>query len=83
MHVVVHLVGGLTGLLEREHLAHHRMDHPLADEPVGLPRLLVVGEVAADEPLQPHPEVAVVELEHEATGGRARDHRATALGHVH
>jgi hypothetical protein len=45
VHVVVHLVGGLAGLLEGEHLAHHRVDHALGDESVGLVRLLVVGEV--------------------------------------
>ena len=33
---------------------------PAADEPVGLPALLVVGEVRADDALEVHPEVAVV-----------------------
>ena len=47
--VVVHLVGGLAGLA-RAGTPADRIGWimPLADQPVGLPRLLVVGEVAAD-----------------------------------
>src|SRR6266511_4863446 len=42
VHVVVHLVDGLAGLREGEHLRHHRMDQSPSDQPVGLERLLVV-----------------------------------------
>ncbi len=42
------------------------MDHALGDQPVGLPRLAVVGEVRADDPLEVHPQVAVVVLVREA-----------------
>jgi hypothetical protein len=37
VHGVVHLVRRLTCLLQREHLAEHRMDLALADQPVCLP----------------------------------------------
>src|SRR4051794_4392814 len=40
------------------------MDGALGDEPVRLPRFAVVGEVAGDDPLEVHPEVAVVVLVH-------------------
>ena len=46
--VLVDLVGGLAGLLERVNAGEHRLDLALADQLVGLPRLLVVGEVRAD-----------------------------------
>ena len=42
------------------------------DQPVGLPRLAVVGEVGADDPLEVHPEVAVVVLVHVARTSRRR-----------
>ena len=44
----------------------------LRDQPVGLPRLAVVGEVGADDPLEVHPEVAVVVLVHEARSSTRR-----------
>src|SRR2546421_7991961 len=61
--VVVHLVRGLAHLGEGVHSRQDRLDHALADEPVGLPRLLVVGEVGRHDPLQLHPEMAVVVLD--------------------
>ena len=83
VHVVVHLESGLSGLVEREGLAQHRMDHALGDHAVGLVGLAVVGEVAADDLLEVHPEVAVVVLDVEARGRRARDDHAAALGDEH
>ena len=62
---------------------HDRLDAALVDEAVHVPRLLVVGEVRRDDPLQLHPEVAVVVLEHEARRRRAGDDRAAALGDEH
>ena len=59
------------------------MDPALADEPVRLPRLAVVREVAALERLLVHPEVAVVVLDHEAARRRARDDGAAARAHEH
>ena len=53
---------------------------PSADHPVRLPGLAVVGEVGRDDPLQLHPEVAVVVLDHEAGGGGAGDDRAAPSG---
>ena len=43
--VVVHLVRGLAHLGERVHRRQDRLDPALGDEPVGGPRLGVVGEV--------------------------------------
>src|SRR4051812_45502364 len=58
--VVVDLVGGLARLGEGVDGRQDGLDGPVGDQPVGLPRLLVVGEVGGDDPLQLHPEVAVV-----------------------
>ncbi len=80
--VAVHLVRGLAGLLQRVGLRQRRVDPAERDQPVGLPRLLVVGEVAADDPLEVHPEVAVVVLVQEAARGGAGDDGAAALGDV-
>src|SRR4051794_37310379 len=60
--VLVDVVRRLPGLLERVRLGQRRVDLALGDEAVGLPRLLVVGEVGRDDPLEVHPEVAVVVL---------------------
>src|SRR5262245_25831341 len=78
--VVVHLVSRLTGVLERVHTGQCRMDLSLGNQPVGLPRLAVVGEVRADDPLQVNPQIAVVVLVQPAARGRARDERATLPG---
>ncbi len=80
--VAVHLVRGLAGLLQRVRLRHGRVHLAERDQPVGLPRLVVVGEVAADDPLEVHPQVAVVVLVHVAAGGGAGDDRAALLGDV-
>src|SRR5215207_5619857 len=80
--VAVHLVRGLAGLPQVVRLRHGRVDLAEGDEAVGLPRLPVVGEVAADDPLEVHPEVAVVVLVLIAAGRGAGDDGAAALGHV-
>ena len=59
------------------------MDPALPDEPVRLPRLAVVGEVAALERLLVHPEVAVVVLDHESARRRAGDDGAAPRAHEH
>src|SRR4051794_31300296 len=69
----------LARLLEWVHGRQERLDPALADELVGRPRLGVVGEVRGDEPLQLHPQVAVVELDHVARSGGTRDDGAAAL----
>ena len=74
---------GLADLGEVVGGRHDRLDAALVDEAVHVPRLLVVGEVRRHDPLQLHPEVAVVVLEHEAGGGRAGDDGAAALGDEH
>ena len=80
--VAVHVVRGLAGLVQRVDHRQGRVDHALGDQPVGLPGLAVVGEVRADDPLEGHPQVAVVVLVHVARRGSAGDDRAAALGHV-
>src|SRR3954453_13594962 len=80
--VAVHVAGGLADLLHRVDLGQRRVDQAAVDEPVGLPRLLVVGEVAADDPLEVHPQVAVVVGVHVAAGRGAGDDRAALLGDV-
>src|SRR5579875_2296314 len=75
--VAVDVVGGLAGLRQRVHLRDRRVDRALRDEPDRLPRLAVVREVRADDPLERHPEVPVVVLVHVARGGRARGDDAT------
>src|SRR3954467_11732486 len=79
--VAVNAPGRLARVLQRVHGRQERLDAPLADEPVGRPGLVVVGEVRRDEALQLHPEVAVVELDHVARGGGARHHGAAPLAH--
>ncbi len=76
-------VGRLAHLLQRVQRREDGLDLAQGDQPVGLPRLLVVGEVARLDPLELHPEVAVVVLDHVAAGGRAGDDRAAPLGHEH
>ena len=83
VHVLVHLRHRVGDLLEREHRREHRMDLAFAHQPVGFPRLAVVGEVATLERLQVHPEVAVVVLDHEAGGRRAGDDGAAPRAHEH
>ena len=56
-----------------------RQDLALADQPVGVPGLAVVGEVRALDGLELHPEVAVVVLDHVARGGGAGDDGAGPL----
>ena len=77
--VAVDRAGGLADLGQRVHRRQQRLDAALVDQPVGGVRLGVVGEVAGDQPLQLHPEVAVVELDHVARRRRARDDGAAAL----
>src|SRR4051812_1216075 len=55
----------------------------LTDRTVRLPRLPVVGEVAALQGLEVHPEVAVVVLDHEATRRGARDDHPAPLRDEH
>src|SRR4051794_18936562 len=74
--VVVDVVGGLADVVHRVHLRQRRVDQALVDEPVGLPRLLVVGEVTADDPLEVHPQVPVVVGMHVPRRGGAGDDRA-------
>src|SRR4051812_38173006 len=78
--VLVDLQRRLAGLLERVDGGEDRLHLALADEPVGLPGLPVVGEVAALDGLQAHPQVAVVVLDHVARGGGAGDDRAAPAG---
>src|SRR5436189_130114 len=44
--VVVDLIGGLAHLRERMDSRQNRLNHPLGDQAIGLPRLLVIGEMA-------------------------------------
>src|SRR4051795_6410311 len=81
--VVVHLQHGVGDLLERERRRQHGMDAGLGDQPVRLPRLPVVREVAALQRLLVHPEVAVVVLDHEAGGRGAGDDRPAARADEH
>src|SRR4051794_1245802 len=80
--VVVDVAGGLADLVHGVGLRQRRVDQPPVDEAVGLPRLLVVGEVRADDPLEVHPQVAVVVLVHVPGRRGAGDDRAALLGHV-
>src|SRR4026209_2672351 len=79
--VGVYVERGLADVLERVAPRQGRVDHALVDQPVGLPRLAVVREVRADDPLEVHPQVAVVVLVHEAAGrGAGHDRAALARG---
>src|SRR5215207_5160621 len=69
----------LARVIEGVDRRQQRLDAALADELVGRPRLVVVGEVRGDETLQLHPEVAVVELDHVARRRRAGHHGAAPL----
>src|SRR3954470_15783157 len=80
--VVLHVAGGLADVVHGVGLGQRGVDEALVDEPVGLPRLLVVGEVRADDPLEVHPEVAVVVLVQVAAGGGAGDDHPALLGDV-
>src|SRR5204863_5520748 len=53
--VAVDLAGRLAGVLERVHRRQEGLDAALADELVGRPRLVVVGEVGGDEALELQP----------------------------
>ena len=78
--VAVDRAGGRADLGRAgRHGRQQRLDAALVDQPVGGVGLGVVGEVAGDQPLQLHPEVAVVELDHVARRRRARDDGAAAL----
>ncbi len=68
---------------EREHLGQHRLDLALGDQPVGALALIGVGEVAADDRLLAHPQVAHVEVELEPGRGAADHDLAEGLAHEH
>src|SRR4029079_15446033 len=77
--VVVHVVAGLPGLRQGVAATQNRMCASGAAELVGGPALAVVGEMRPDDRLGEHPQVAVVELVHEARRRRAgHDLAATA-----
>src|SRR3954452_8363344 len=80
--VAVHVVRRLPGLLHRVHTGQCRMDLPLGDQPVRLPRLAIVREMRADDLFQAHPEVPVVVLMEESTGRCARHHGSSLPRHV-
>src|SRR2546430_11327724 len=81
--IPVHLRSRLARLVEWVHGRQRRMDLSLAHEPVGVPRLAVVREVAALERLEHHPEVPVVVLDRVSRGCRARDDHPSPLAHEH
>src|SRR5680860_1517452 len=74
--VLVYVEGCLPDLVEGVGPRQGGVDHALGDEAVGLPGLAVVGEVRADDPLEVHPQVAVVVLVHVTAGRGAGDDRA-------
>src|SRR5262245_8848256 len=76
----MNLVRGLAGLLQWESLGQCRVDSTKIDEPVCLPSLAVIGEVATDDPFERHPQVPVVVLVFIAAGRCARDDHATSFG---
>src|SRR3954465_2295180 len=78
--VLVAALRGVADLLEVVGRRHDRLDPALGDEAVHVPRLLVVREVRRHDPLQLHPEGAVVVLDHEPRRRRTGDDRAAALG---
>src|SRR6478735_5435134 len=80
--VVVHVERGLPDLVEGVGARERGVDLALRDEAVGLPRLAVVGEVRGDDPLEVHPQVAVVVLVHVAAGGGAGGDGAALAGDV-
>src|SRR4051794_23603166 len=75
-----HLPRGLGGLLLGVRPGEGGVDAAQAHQPVRRPRLAVVGEVAADDPFQVHPQVPVVVLVQVPAGGGAGDDGAAALG---
>src|SRR5581483_10315825 len=79
--ILVDLQRRLAGLLQRVDGGEDGLDLALADEAVGLPGLPVVGEVAALDGLEAHPQVPVVVLDHVARRGGAGDDRAAPAGH--
>src|SRR5581483_11846416 len=79
--VLVDLQRRLARLLEGVDGRQDGLDLALADQPVRLPGLPVVGEVAALDGLEAHPQVPVVVLDHVARGGGAGDDRAAPAGH--
>src|SRR3954453_22041942 len=81
--VAVHVVGGLADLGHRIHPGQGGGDQAAVDQPVGLPGLPVVGEVAADDPFEVHPQVAVVVLVLIPRRGGAGVQDPAAFGPVH
>ena len=73
---------GLAGLGQRENLGQGGMDHSLGDQAVRLVCFPIVGEVAAHDALEIHPQIAVVVFVHEAGCGRARHDGAAFTGDV-
>src|ERR1700749_3863441 len=71
--VLVHELMGLGDLLEAQCPPEYGTDLPRLDQLVRAVALPGVREVAADDPLLAHPQVADVEIQR-VTGGRAADH---------
>src|SRR5665647_1480937 len=63
--VAVDVVRRLPDVDQGIRLAQRGVDEPTVHQVVGLPRLAVVGEVRAEDPLEAHPQVTVVVLVHE------------------
>src|SRR4029450_46720 len=79
----VHLRRRLTRLVERVYDRQRRVDLALPHEPVGVPCLAVVREVAALEGLEHHPEVPVVVFDRVPGRRRARDDHPAPLADEH
>src|SRR5690606_28631498 len=81
--VAVHVVDCLTGVFRGVRSGEGGVDLALGDEAVGLPRLPVVGEMRSDDPLEGHPQVAVVVLVAVAGSGRTGHDGAALAGDVY
>src|SRR6266542_3496327 len=73
--VLLHELMGRRTLGPWEDAREHRLDLALGDQLVRALALVGVGEVAPEDRLLAHPEVADVEVEQEPRRGAADDHR--------
>ena len=80
--VAMNFICGRTGIFETKCLRKCGVDHSAGDHPIGFVSLTVISEVATDNSLKVHPQIAVVVFMHISRGRRAGHDSAAFSSHI-
>src|ERR1017187_3468804 len=83
MRVTIDLPGGIADRRQGKYLREGRMDHSHSNEPISFPRLSVVRKMTSCDPLEPHPQMAIIVWVVVAGGGGTSNDRAPGASHKH